>query len=390
DLWFIWKGKPLILGDPAGVSEQVKQFFTLRDCWAWVGGQDTWNWLDHTPQKIAWHESADKPEEVSVCVAQHPTGNIGRSNQNGAQPPHDQLKLTDTMNHGLYFQEQWESALKIDPEFIFITGWNEWVAQRFTSDSGQHFLGTPLPQGGTFFVDAYNQEFSRDIEPMKDGHSDNYYYQMIAGIRKFKGVRPGITDQPVAIINIDGRFADWDKVKATYYDTAFDTIHRNEKGWGNAGHYTNNTGRNDFILAKVAYGKKNIYFYIETRENITPPTDKKWMLLFIDSDRNHNTGWQGYDFLINSQPAGNKTTSLAAAVDNSWNWHKTSDLSYRINGNKMEIMLPRKAISQTSDNISFDFHWSDNIQKENDIMEFSLSGDSAPNRRLNYRYNSGK
>ncbi len=389
ELWFYWKGKPLLLGDPAGVSPEVKEFFSLRDCWAWVGGQDTWNWLEHSPQKIAWHESPDKPEEVSVCVAQHPTGNIGRSNQNGVQPPHDQFGLTTTMHQGLYFQQQWESALKIDPEFIFITGWNEWVAQRFTSDSGQHFLGKPLPKGGTFFVDAYNQEFSRDIEPMKDGHSDNYYYQMIAGIRQFKGIRPGINSQPPAYIIIDGQFDDWNNVQAVYYDTPCDTMHRNETGWGNAGQYVNNTGRNDFTRAMVAYDDRNIYFYIETRENISPATDKNWMMLFLDTDQNHQTGWQGYDWLINGQPASESTLSLAAA-DNRWNWHKTLDLSYKVSGNKMEICLPRPAISQEKAQIAFDFHWSDNIQKENDILEFSLSGDSAPNRRLNYRYNSGK
>ena len=44
--------------------------------------------------------------------------------------------------------------------------------------------------GPVTFVDEFDAEFSRDIEPMKGGHGDNYYYQMIAGIRRFKGVRP--------------------------------------------------------------------------------------------------------------------------------------------------------------------------------------------------------
>ena len=29
------------------------------------------------------------------------------------------------------------------------------------------------------FVDQFDQEHSRDIEPMKGGHGDNYYYQMV-------------------------------------------------------------------------------------------------------------------------------------------------------------------------------------------------------------------
>lgn len=34
---------------------------------------------------------------------------------------------TDT-DKGLYFDQQWQRALEVDPEFIFVTGWNEWTA----------------------------------------------------------------------------------------------------------------------------------------------------------------------------------------------------------------------------------------------------------------------
>jgi hypothetical protein len=36
--------------------------------------------------------------------------------------------------------------------------------------------------------------------------------------------------------------------------------------------------------------------------------------------------------------------------------------------------------------VAFDFHWADNIQAPDDIIEFGVSGDSAPNRRFKYRY----
>ena len=38
-------------------------------------------------------------------------------------------------------------------------------------------------------MDAFNPEFSRDIEPMKGGFGDNYYYQLAAFLRRFKGAR---------------------------------------------------------------------------------------------------------------------------------------------------------------------------------------------------------
>jgi len=37
------------------------------------------------------------------------------------------------------------------------------------------------------YPDQFCDEYSRDIEPMKDGHGDNYYYQLAANIRKIKG-----------------------------------------------------------------------------------------------------------------------------------------------------------------------------------------------------------
>jgi len=388
ELWFRWKGKPLILGGAQGLDENIRKFFTIRDCWAWTHGKDTWQWLDYYPQKYGWRESPDKPEEVSVCAAQHPTSNIGRSFHNGKQPPHDRYALTDTMHLGLYFAEQWKGALKIDPEFIFVTGWNEWVAQRFITNSGQGFLGAALPDGGTFFVDQYSAEFSRDIEPMKDGHTDNYYYQMIANIRRYKGVRNPPAASPLTTIGIDGDFADWTDVQPEYRDSIGDTIHRNENGWGNAGTYVNTTGRNDLACAKIACDAENVYFYIQTVEAITNHTDNNWMLLFIDADCDHKTGWHGYDYLVNSKVSGASATTLAH-TKGGWNFKAVCRLAYRVEGNQMEIKIPRGKISRQS-KIAFDFHWADNIQRPDDIIEFAISGDSAPNRRFNYRCRRGK
>jgi hypothetical protein len=35
---------------------------------------------------------------------------------------------------------------------------------------------------------------------------------------------------------------------------------------------------------------------------------------------------------------------------------------------------------------TLDFHWTDNAQPLGDLTEFALHGDSAPDRRFNYRY----
>ena len=46
--------------------------------------------------------------------------------------------MTGTEDQGFNFAEQFSRLDTIDPEFLFITGWNEWVAQRrvFTGSGG--------------------------------------------------------------------------------------------------------------------------------------------------------------------------------------------------------------------------------------------------------------
>lgn len=388
ELWFYWKGKPLILGGVDDPPEEIAAFFTIRDCWAWTHGQDTWQWLDHPRHRYGWHESPEEPEELAVSVAQHPTTNIGRSYCNGIQPETNEYGLTGTEHLGLYFDEQWQRALKVDPEFIFITGWNEWVAQRFVvqdGNSGQKLLGRVLEPGESFFVDAYNQEYNRDIEPMKNGHTDNTYYQMISGIRKYKGLRQSPMAEREYPIAIDGRFGDWESVQPEFRDTLGDTEHRDEAGWGNAGRYVNTTGRNDMVTLKVATDGNNICFYAETAQPLTPHTGAHWMLLFVDADRDSTTGWNGYDYLVNSEPVSDRRTSVHR-FGGDGAWHKTEIVDFRYRGNRMEIVIPRSTLGMTEGAMAFDFHWADNVQDLDNMIEFALNGDSAPNRRFNYRF----
>ncbi len=70
-----------------------------------------------------------------------------------------------------------------------------------------------------------------------------------------------------------------------------------------------------------------------------------------------------------------------------WDWKHAADIRYRKDKARLELMIPKAALGLTGDGtMAFDFHWADNIQKENDIVEFSVNGDSAPNRRFNYRF----
>lgn len=388
DLWFNWQGKPLILADPAKVAPDLRDSFTFRkpqpDYFQGPTGPDQWGWLERFPQHV-FRNAAGEAEQMTVGVGQNTEGKrccafseqntLGRSWHDGKKD-----ERPDAVNLGLNFAEQWERALRVDPQFIFITGWNEWIAMRLPE-----FAGVREP---VMFVDQYTQEYSRDVEPMKGGHFDHYYYQMVANIRRFKGVRPGPTagSQPVAI-TVDGRFDDWASVRPEFRDDRGDTMHRDHPGYDSAGRYVNKTGRNDFVLLKTACDETRVYFYARTAEPIRPRTDDDWMLLFVDVDRDHRTGWEGYDFVINRDADGDAGASVQACRGG-WNWTTVGRASSRAAGSELEMSISRDllGLGRPSARPAFDFKWGDNTGCTGDIAAFILNGDTAPNNRFNYRY----
>ncbi|MDF1513358.1 MAG: hypothetical protein P1S60_06070 [Anaerolineae bacterium] len=418
DLWFMWKGKPLLLfgqhgelrGDMNDVvfPQHITDFFTIRRSWAWDSlswygeeGYHRWPWVDHTPQCVGW-DVEGVAEHVPVAIGEHPLSNIGRSYHDGKQPETDKYDETPLTDHGPYFNEQWARALKIDPEFIFVTGWNEWSAGgQICTDPSYEALqakwsffpgaqlgraGKPLQVGDVYFIDQYNREYSRDAEPMRGFHTDNYYYQLIDGVRRYKGVRPlPIASEPKTIA-IDGSFHQWNDVLPEYKDHLYDTRHRiNEPGWGSAGPYTNTTGRNEFVCLKVARDATYITFYAQTRGPISPSSDPNWMLLFINTDQDKTTGWKGYNILINDMVVHDHLTTVKASTGG-YHWSSVGEIHYRVEGNQLMLAVPRALLGLEQDPLRFDFHWADNIRGTGDLSDFFDNGDSAPPRRFDYRY----
>jgi hypothetical protein len=67
-------------------------------------------------------------------------------------------------------------------------------------------------------------------------------------------------------------------------------------------------------------------------------------------------------------------------------WVESAQLRYRYAGNQLEIAVPRGVLGLTGSSFGFDFHWCDNPQSLTDPISLCTDGDSAPNRRFNYRY----
>ena len=397
-------------------TKEVKSFFTLRTMWwgyrewagkRFVGTEDNWSFgLDMGDNRVAAMRPDElvsthngKKEEAAVTPAQHPASLVGKSwTREGGEPPLNQYdlpkptyvpwlgrKVEHPEGYGIYFQQRWDEALKGDPQFLYLNDWNEWTAGKYHPEPGNTF-SFMRRRSTYFFVDQYNAEFNRSIQPMKGGYTDNYYMQMAQNIRRYKGVRPIPESRGSLHVKMDGTFAEWSRVNVEYRDTVGDTVHRDFDGYGGL-HYKDDSGRNDIVTCKVAVDESNVYFYVETNEALTPHTGKNWMLLLIDADRNSATGWYGYDYLVNMKVVDEKTTTLMRYDPHASGqpWVEQAVLKYRYKGKALEIAVPRQLLGLTGDTFTFDFKWADNPPDLKDPISLCVQGDTAPNRRFNYR-----
>jgi hypothetical protein len=385
EMWFHWKGKPLLICDPAKAGAEVRAFFTLRRAhWPFtqVNTQDAWHWEAAYPQPYGFTDDPRVPEQVNVSVAQNlrqSDGKVTNMSDGDARGRSFHNGVLDTsagaVNHGHNVQEQWGRAIELDPPFVMVTGWNEWIAGRFTR-----------PGKGVVFVDQFNQEFSRDIEMMRGGHLDHYYYQLVSNVRRYKGVPAVRYAGGGKPIDVTSGFYQWRDVRPEFPDHTGETIPRDFAGIAKQ-HYKNDTGRNDFEILKVSHDERNLYFYARARDPISPWNGRNWMMLLIDSDRDAKTGWEGYDFVVNRSVLNEKATLLERNTGG-WNWTKAAELSYAAGGRELHLAVPRSALGfqEGKTALAFDFKWADNLQAPGDIMDFYLSGDVAPDGRFKYRF----
>ncbi len=386
DLWFRWEGKPLMVCDPAEADDELKAFFTLRRAhWPFemVNTPHAWHWEATYPQPYGYTDDPLRPEQVNVSVAQNLRASDGRvtnmsSGEARGRGFHDGRNDSspEALARGSNCEEQWRRARELDPPLVMVTGWNEWIAGRFERP------GAPI-----VFVDQFDREYSRDIEPMRGGHGDNYYCQLVQEIRRYKGVAPLPTAQPAHSIAIDGPLAQWDAVEPLYRDDRNDTVPRDHAGAGGT-HHVNRSGRNDLIAMKVAHDSQNVTFWARTASPLSASSDPGWMWLLIDADMNPSTGWQGYDFVVNRTIDGDGTSWLERQT-NGWGWDRVCPVALRVEGDQVQLSVPRGALGGDAHApLVLDFKWADHLQSPGDVADFYTSGDVAPEGRFRFRYQS--
>jgi hypothetical protein len=395
NLWFMWKGKPCIMARPEDLSnskedQEIAGFFTFRPGQPdYVNGpqrKDNWGWMEVYPQHGYAPLENGGFEQTVVGVAQNANLASGEHfcafNEPGTYSrSFSKLKGFDPRTEGyLYgwnFQEQWDRAMEIDPELVFVTGWNEYIAGRVANwpPSKPYYMAFP---------DEFDWDRSRDIEPNKgwDDRGDVYYLQLIDNVRKFKGMNS--SEKPSAPKSIKiGKAVDWADVTPYYQHYRGNTLHRNHKGYG-GNFYINNSGRNDIVGARVTRDDQNIYFYAETAEKLTSTSDRNWMMLFIDVDRDKATGWNGYDILINRVSPKNNQAVIEKNVAGRWEWEPVGEAKFAVNNNKIELKIMRSLLNILGKKIDIEFKWNDNMHENGNIMDFYVNGDSAPGGRFNF------
>jgi len=286
----------------------------------------------------------------------------------------------ENWRQNLNYQAQWNTVLEMTPEqraedarFVFLTGWNEWVAEKLRRGDGDYFT-----------VDTFNPEYSRDIEPSRSsGMKDYAYFQTIMNIHadnyapavhyEYPAATPDITKDDAAV---------WQSA-VTYRDFTGECADRNFKAMAGDIVYKDTTGRNDIDTISVLRNEQYLYFRISCAEDITAYSegDTGWMNLWIKTADASGDLLCGYEYVINRQVVGN-----VSAVQNA-KGESVGEADVNVFGKVMIVRIPLDAIGLDKNDFALEFKVTDNVQDmENDPLNLYSTGDAAPIGTLNFSF----
>ena len=399
------EGKPwVICGDVTYLDESIKNAFYIKrtqwpneassadPAWDFAYKDDGFPWMSWERVRNGARKQYSHNGIMSVSIAQHVNGafsdavlnednynaNYGRgwvSSDNDGFGANNAERVAAGTN----FQEQWDYAVaeaqKGNVNNIFVTGWNEWVAQKQPAGNGR-----PT----SYFVDLYNDEFSRDAEMSKGDLGDNYYMQLVENVRRFKGVPAASSAYKMeqkSVPSLDD-LSPWEGV-AGFGDTAGDTAARDHASSNDSlPAYTDETGRNDIVNVRAVYDAENLYFLITCAKDVTAyeAGDKTWMNLFLSAG---GSGWNGFDYVVNRTVTGNTASVERLGTDGETSGATGTAQLYR-KGRYLVISVPRKAVGLDKNKFSFSFKVADHVVGYTDIMNYYIQGDCAPIGRFGY------
>lgn len=363
NLWYAPEGKPMIGGAPrrfTGENAFYTEFFDMRNV-------DWPNAIVHDEEDFPWmswvYPQTNFNGIMSVSVAQHVVSRMSLQEANWGRgfDQVDNLNHSDKVAEGHNISQQWDSVFatfddenQIDVHTVFVTGWNEWIAIKFAEPD-------------VYFVDTFNEEYSRDIEMMKGGYGDNYFMQLVQKIRQYK--YEGETN----FVRNNGKAAEGDWSGAwEYLDFVGDAMERDSVGYISSLRYTDDSNRNDIARIQVAHDGNNLYFRIETADPLTAyeEGDTTYMNLWLATDNQSD-----FSYVVNH------TYGKISAITED-GYRVIGDVTVGTDQNVMTITVPKNLIGGKD---AVRFRVSDHVDAS-DRMNFYIQGDSAPIGGLSYTY----
>lgn len=186
---FEYLGKPLVMITEneqyvvnASREAAMAARYTTRRMWgALPDGGTRWSFMQRCD---------GSPTSSAACGQRLSPGPSGGIEQIPVSVAYQQNFMNNTRtatpkHRGITFRKQFQAAFD-HPEtpIVTITGWNEWIAQRQRCDSHPTCPCSEFPDG--CFLDQWDVEFSRDIEPGMNAMGDYYYRLMSACISLFR------------------------------------------------------------------------------------------------------------------------------------------------------------------------------------------------------------
>ncbi len=271
--WLYRDGKPFIALNKADFDFTDPKITAVTDRFSFRHIQ--WPYFPPYSAGFPWM-SYDYPQYchdgiMSVSVAQHTAGAMSREGNRGRGYDYvtgkNDTSLIDVCSN---YKAQWAAALESDEtDEVFITGWNEWMALKLAAADGSE----------VYFTDAFDYEFSRDIEPSKRENGDAYYLETVKNVKRFTSDCEGVCALERAEISID---CDVNKLfaenkAAVFPDLRGDAAPRDFAGAVPELHYADDSGRNDIVSVSVANDEHNLYILVECAQNVTEYYGSDWL-----------------------------------------------------------------------------------------------------------------
>lgn len=389
DVWYQPNGKPVIITVKAELERNrpdLMQFFDVRSSqWPGAAPQDKGvPWMSfQRPQEIVGSAASVSvaqqlqrfseayPHELNGGYRENASWGRGYTSENGFD------HSSEAVLRGDNFQEEWDFVIdnpKVDQ--VFVTSWNEWVAQKFVSSGAN----------GSYvsFTDCFNMEYSRDVEPMKGGYGDNYLMQLTSNVRAFKeGTAPKKANVNKKTVTL-GKSDDWRGIPF-YRDPRGDAAARNHVGsWNYI--YRDDTNRNDIISVAIANDDTYLYLNATVAFELIRSDDANWMNVYFNVVDDAEKGVGGFNYVLNRSRdlSASKATLSRLHADGTLSDVGACDLFVRENG--VEFRIPLSLLSLSASKPKVAVKVTDNIQNFTDPMDFYVSGDSAPIGRYAYGY----